>query len=265
MSQLDKALQVLQRLEKRRVKYDAFPDPIIAVPVTLLYLCLILSVPLTNLSEIIWMGIYPVIVVGCSGLSYGNIFLKSLIIVPVCVLIGIFNPFYQKECIAIIGNISISEGWLTLLSIVLRGIFAVQSVIIMIENCGFYEICRALRRLHFPAFIIDQLQFVYRYIMVIVQEAIVMRNAREARGYGRASYPMKVWRAYIGQLFIRSLDRSERISKAMIARGFSGRIEDYYNFIGEKKRLSTANILYLILWCLGLPILRFINLSSIFF
>lgn len=264
MGKLEKVYQSMIVKEARR-NVNVFPAPIIAVPLTLFYLCLLLSISLQNISVIIWMGLYPIIIAAIAGLSYGRIFLKSLLIVPLCVLIGIFNPYYQTQTSFLIGSIKVSEGWVSLISIVIRGLFALQSVIIIIDSYGFNNLCQALRRLGTPRFLTDQLQFVYRYIMVIMQEAIRMKAARAARGYGRKRYPLKQWSTIIGQLFIRSLDRSERISKAMMARGFNGKIINYYSYIQKKKSLSVSNWIFLFSWIVFLLFLRFGNISSVIF
>lgn len=244
---------------------DVFPNSIVAVPLTMLYLCLLLSVPLSNISMIIWMGIYPIVSCGFAGLSYGRLAIKSLIILPICILIGIMNPYYQSDPAVTFGNISISEGWISLISISIRGLFALQSVIILTESYGFYQICRTLRKLYVPKFLTDQLQFVYRYLLVIIRESIIMRSAREARGYGRKSFPIKIWGVMIGQLFIRSIDRSQRISRAMSARGFNGMLPDYYGYINKKEKISKMNLIYFIFWVVALPLLRIFNLSHLIF
>ncbi|MDE5842605.1 MAG: energy-coupling factor transporter transmembrane protein EcfT [Muribaculaceae bacterium] len=265
MGKLDKVFQTLQDLEKHK-SYRAFPDPLVGLPITILYLCLLLSIPLHRVTMLIWMGLYPIIACACAGQTYGKVFLKSLIILPLCIFIGIFNPLYQHSVVATIGSFNITQGWISLISICIRGVFALQSVIILIESNGFISICRTMRRFGIPSFITDQLQFVYRYIMVILKETITMRNARMARGYGRKKYPLKMWSAFVGQLFLRSIDRSERISKAMSARGFKGEMIDYHTYISNMQhKLSFSNILYLLTWGTVLPLLRFTDLSSIFF
>ena len=70
----------------------------------------------------------------------------------------------------------------------------------------------------------------YRYLFVLTDEAMRLMRAREARsarsatGPGGGSIP---WRArvtgnMVGQLFLRSYERSDRIYNAMLARGYSG-------------------------------------------
>jgi cobalt/nickel transport system permease protein len=71
------------------------------------------------------------------------------------------------------------------------------------------------------------ISFMYRYLFVLVDEAMRLQTAREARSVGTGRNV--VWRArvlggMIGSLFIRSYERSERIYAAMLARGFAGEV-----------------------------------------
>lgn len=77
----------------------------------------------------------------------------------------------------------------------------------------------ALYAWRFPASLILTLQFVYRYMFVIVEEARRMRLAARNRGGFRFDSAAGA----IGVLFARSWRRSETIHQAMIARGFRGR------------------------------------------
>jgi cobalt/nickel transport system permease protein len=78
-----------------------------------------------------------------------------------------------------------------------------------------------------PAVLTATISFMYRYLFVLVDEAMRLQTARAARsvGTGRTVW----WRAQvlggmIGSLFIRSYERSERIYAAMLSRGFAGEV-----------------------------------------
>lgn len=85
----------------------------------------------------------------------------------------------------------------------------------------FHEIVHELRRLRFPAVMLTTLALMYRYLPVLAEESGRMQRARASRAFtcGRALD----WRslaAVLGRLFIRSVDRAERIYLAMCARGW---------------------------------------------
>ena len=84
-----------------------------------------------------------------------------------------------------------------------------------------------MRSLHVPAVLTATISFMYRYLFVLVDEAMRLQTARASRsvGAGRTVW----WRArvlggMIGSLFIRSYERSERIYAAMMSRGFAGEV-----------------------------------------
>ena len=95
--------------------------------------------------------------------------------------------------------------------------------------------------------------FVYRYLFVLIEEAAAMQQARDARSFGRKSYPLKVWGTLVGQLLIRTFDRAERISRAMLARGFTGRIPEG---MSERPAWKMRDTLFLAAWCSALVLLR---------
>ena len=73
-----------------------------------------------------------------------------------------------------------------------------------------------------PRFLLMVIQFVYRYLFVISEQAQHMRSAAAARGglrragFGAAAGALAV-------LFARAYDRASNIHRAMLARGFQGR------------------------------------------
>ena len=129
----------------------------------------------------------------------------------------------------------------------------VQALLVLIGSTGYYRLCRSLQQLGVPAVFTTQLLFVYRYLFVLIEEAAAMQQARDARSFGRKSYPLKVWGTLVGQLLIRTFDRAERISRAMLARGFTGRIPEG---MSERPAWKMRDTLFLAAWCSALVLLR---------
>jgi cobalt/nickel transport system permease protein len=83
-----------------------------------------------------------------------------------------------------------------------------------------------------PAVLVAIIAFMYRYLFVLADEAqrlLRARAARSARLPGARGGGSLGWRAAVvghmaGQLFVRSLDRSERVYQAMQARGYRGEL-----------------------------------------
>ncbi len=224
MSKLEKAILTLRQLESRGEEMH----PVIGgVPLLLsvfLFLIVILLFPVTALSKILWMGVWLVMGSAWLGISYLSLLKKALPVIPFIALIGIFNPLIDRQPALYLFSIPISYGWLSFIGILVRGIFCVQAVLILILSTGFRNVCICLGRIGVPSFLTNQLLMVYRYLTVLLEEALIMRRARESRGYGRAKMPLGEWGPFIGQLFLRSLTRSQNIHKAMLSRGYNGKI-----------------------------------------
>ncbi|MBD5305616.1 MAG: cobalt ECF transporter T component CbiQ [Bacteroides sp.] len=227
--------------------------------VTLLYIGFMLSVPLYAPQKVILFAIYPVVQSEMSGLGYGKVFLKSLWVLPLILFIGIFNPFLDREVAFSIAGINISRGWVSFLSLTLRGLFAVQAAYILARTAGFFDMCHSLRHLGCPKILIVQLQFTFRYICVIVEEAMWMDRARAARGFGRKNYPLSMWGRFVGQLLIRSYDRATAIHRVMLARGFNGSIP-----AARSHKMNRASIIFMIIWSALFVALRLFNFESVF-
>jgi cobalt/nickel transport system permease protein len=123
-------------------------------------------------------------------------------------------------------------GLVRFLSIVLRSWISVQMAILLTATTRFPDVLHALRHLYVPAILVSILAFMYRYLFVLVDEAsrlLRARAARSARLPGIKSGRSLWWRAsvagnMVGQLFSRSLERSEDVYRAMLARGYQGEL-----------------------------------------
>lgn len=226
MSRLEKILFTLREMESPGSRgFLQQIDSRCKIVVTVLFLIAVLSVPLTNVDRLIWFFAVPIVLSTMGGVSYGHVFLNSLWVLPFVVLIGIFNPFIDRQPVALGYGIVLSRGWITFGAIVLRGLLSMQAVIILLESTGFIRLCDGLRRLGVGRIITTQLMMVYRYAGVLVSEAIMMKQARQARGFGRESFPLSMWGQFVGQLLLRTVDRAERVHRAMVSRGFDGTVK----------------------------------------
>lgn len=160
--------------------------------VTLVYPVALLSLSAGSLSHIIWFAFYPIIGCGVLGVSYSDLLKRSLCVLPFIALIGIANPFFNREAAFEVGGIVITRGWLEFISILLRGLFSVQALLLVCSANGFAGICRAMSRLGLPSVLTTQMLLLYRYIGVLLAEALDMKRARQSRGYGGKALPMAI-------------------------------------------------------------------------
>ena len=261
MSKTEKSLLIIDQITKGSGWTEEKVDPRAALLVTLVYLCFMLSVPTSHIDILLWYALYPIIAAPFFYLKYTTIFLQSLIILPLVILLGVFNPVFDKTPVAAIDGVVITNGWLLFIGIVLRGLLSMQALLILIQSMGFIGLVKNMRRLGVPKFLVTQLLLVFRYIRVLIEEGISMRNAINARSYGKKHLSIKLWGVMVGQLFMRSIDRAERVNRAMMARGFDGHIPFYHLSLTS---WSAGSTFYLIGWSLVFILLRLFNPSLLF-
>jgi cobalt/nickel transport system permease protein len=102
-----------------------------------------------------------------------------------------------------------------------RSTLSLAILIVLGATTPFPELLALLRRLHVPAVLTTMAALLYRYVFVLGEEMQRMRRARRSRTFrkGRAG----IWHsltASVGALFLRTTERSERIYRSMIARGW---------------------------------------------
>jgi cobalt/nickel transport system permease protein len=99
-----------------------------------------------------------------------------------------------------------------------------------------------LESLGAPRFLLEVAQLLYRYLFLLSEEAQCMSRAAAARGIGAGV--MERFRAAAGALavlFARSYVRAEGIHRAMLARGFAGRLPAM-----KQSRFRGADALFLL-------------------
>ncbi|HEV2392676.1 MAG TPA: CbiQ family ECF transporter T component [Verrucomicrobiae bacterium] len=113
------------------------------------------------------------------------------------------------------------EAFPALISAVVKSNLCVFTMLLLTWTTPFQEILRELRRLRLPAVMLTTLALMYRYLPVLADESRRMQRARASRTFSPSR--RLAWRSLsviIAHLFIRSIDRAERIYLAMCARGW---------------------------------------------
>jgi cobalt/nickel transport system permease protein len=123
-------------------------------------------------------------------------------------------------------------GLIRFASIMCRSFVSVQAAIWLTMTTPFPDILHALRHLRLPGVLVSIIAFMYRYLFVLADEAgrlLRARSSRSARPAGGGGGGTIVWRArvagsMVGQLLLRSFERSDRVYNAMQARGYRGQL-----------------------------------------
>jgi cobalt/nickel transport system permease protein len=120
------------------------------------------------------------------------------------------------------------------LSIAFKSWVSVQAAIVLAASTPFPDLLVAMRAVRMPRLLVAIFGLMWRYLFVLVDEVLRLLRARAARSGVSADAKLKAggsvtWRARVaggmaGSLFLRALERSDRIYLAMVSRGYDGEV-----------------------------------------
>jgi cobalt/nickel transport system permease protein len=139
------------------------------------------------------------------------------------------TPGSEFARLPVIGWVVTEPGLIRFLSILVRSWLAVQAAILLTATTHYPDLLWSLSSLRFPRPLISTIGFMYRYLFVVADEGLRMRRARLARSVRLYENPRpslrwqgRITGSMVGVLFIRALERSERVYAAMLSRGYDG-------------------------------------------
>ena len=133
------------------------------------------------------------------------------------------------------------------LSLAVKSYVSALAVLFVISTTPLPALLRGLEAMGAPRFLLEVTQFLYRYLFLISEEAQLMRASAAARNAS-----LQAWRGNrerfraaggaLAVLFVRSYERAAMIHRAMLARGFEGRIPT-----PSTNRFTTHDIVFVVL------------------
>ena len=232
-------------------------DPRAKVIATMLFLFTVISFPKYEVIALTPFFLYPVLLLTVGEIPVRFMIRKIIVVSPFAVFIGIFNPILDTRTSAVIFGVALSAGWISFLSILMKFALTISAALLLIATTSFPGVCHALRRLGFPALFVSQLLFLYRYLFVLMEEAMRVIRAREMRSFGTRNTGIKVSVRLIGILFLRTVDRAERIYYAMLSRGFQGDIPTL-----KRSHIALSDLLFLAVMIAYLGAFRFFPITE---
>jgi cobalt/nickel transport system permease protein len=117
------------------------------------------------------------------------------------------------------------DGLMDGLMIVSRILGAVSIVALLGFSTPFTELIAGLSWLRVPKSFIEILMFAYRYIFVLLEDAMVIYNAQKNRlGYSSIRRGLSSFGTLSGSLILKVFEHSDNITTSMIQRGYDGNI-----------------------------------------
>ena len=225
---------------------------------TIAYIMITLSFGKYDLPGLVPMVLWPAMMFSLSGVKVRTCFYKLRIVLPLVMAVGLFNPFFDRQTMLTIGNIAISGGVISMITLMLKGVFSLMASFLLMATTKIDSLCAALRKLHVPAILVSLLQLTYRYVGVMTEELAVMTDAYHLRAPGQKGIHVSAWGSFLGQLLLRSMDRAQELYSSMILRGY----HEHFHY-ADIDRFRGRDALYMLVSILLFVLLRYGNISQL--
>jgi cobalt/nickel transport system permease protein len=252
-------LSTLDRLDRLARQDTAVHriDPRAKVITTFVFIVCVVSFDRYEVLALLPFVIFPVVLASEGGLPVGFLARILLVVSPFALLVGAFNPWFDRETVAQIGGLELSGGWVSYASIVLRFLLTTAAALVLTATTSFNGVCLALERLRVPDVFVTQLLLLYRYIFVLGDEAVRMAQARRLRAFGSRGMGLRVYTQMLGQLLLRTVARAQRVYLAMKCRGFDGRVR-----MARRLHFGTADLAFVAGWSAVFVLFRAVDIPQ---
>ncbi len=152
------------------------------------------------------------------------------------------------DAVVTLGSVSVTDAGLERFGSVLgRAAVALTAAVVLVSTTRFHEMVHALHALHLPSAVTVSLGLAYRLLYVTVDEVERIQRAARSRNAGAgAAKRRQLLVGVAGAVMRRSLVRSERTHRAMVARGFRGDFVGLYGPALDGRSVLVLAILILV-------------------
>ena len=253
MNKMQKALHELAEMDELAARSSPIHSlhPAAKLIVTITYILITLSYHKYDLAGLVPMLLWPILLFQLSGIEVRTCFYKLRIVLPLVMAVGLFNPFFDRTVLVRIGNIGISGGVISMLTLMLKGLFCLMASFLLMATTSIDSLCAALRGFHVPRILVTLLLLTYRYVGVMTDELSIMTEAYHLRAPGQKGIHISAWGSFLGQLLLRSMDRSQELYASMLLRGY----HQHFHY-ADIRRFRWDDALYIICAVLLFVLLR---------
>ena len=188
-------------------------NPLLKIILALMYIIFVISTSCLDFFELPLYSIIIGIMISLSKVSFMDLFKRSLIGLPI--------NFY---------GVNISTGVLLFITIIIKNVLCLMAVFLLMATTKFDSITCELVHLKIPSIFVLQLVMIYRYIFVLVEEALTMIQAYQLKNPQSKGIAFKDMGSFVGSLLVRSFERSNEVYNAMKCRGFDVK-QAYLNYV----------------------------------
>ena len=127
--------------------------PLCKLLVTIFYIVTVVSFPKYDLTGLVIMVLYPVLLFQAAGIPVRLCFYKLRIVLPLVCAVGLVNPFLDRTPLLQLGTLTVTGGVVSMVTLMLKGVFSLMASFLLIATTPMDSLCAALRKLHVPGLI----------------------------------------------------------------------------------------------------------------
>ena len=170
MERLHQAIKNVHRLDDLAARDTPLTrlHPLAKLLAVLVYLAVTLSFGRYALTGLLGMGLYPLVLYELDDLSLRGTLRQFKPVALLLAAVGVFNLFFDRAPVLTLGGWSVTGGWVSLATLLLKGLFSFLAVYLLIATTGMEAVCAALQQLHLPRVLVTTILLIYRYIVLLL-------------------------------------------------------------------------------------------------
>lgn len=260
MNKMQKAIRELSEMDELAARSSPIHSlhPAAKLITTIVYILVTLSFGKYDLTGLVPMLIWPVLLFQLSGIEVRTCFYKLRIVLPLVMAVGLFNPIFDRTVIMRIGRLAVSGGVISMFTLMLKGVFCLMASFLLMTTTPIDNLCAALRKLRFPKMLVTLLLLTYRYVGVMTEELAVMTDAYHLRAPEQKGIHISAWGSFLGQLLLRSMDRAQELYSSMLLRGY----HQHFHYV-EIRPFNRRDAAYLTGCVIAFILLRAVRVAEI--
>jgi len=203
-----------------------------ALGLLVLAIALIKTLPVAVIALVI-----AVILAFMSGLPFGfvthGLSFVTIFLVPFFIIMPMTYP--GEAAMHFLGLPFAWEGFRLATLIFVKAVAIVLCSFVCFGTSRFDISMIALQHLKCPKVIVQMLLFTYRYTFTFLEEMRRMQTSMRARGFVPKTdgYTLRTYGNFVGTLLVRSFERTERVFKAMLSKGYQGEFHTLVTFSSD--------------------------------
>ncbi len=191
---------------------------------TAVFVLCVASFPKYEVAGLLPFLLFPVALALAGGVPARPVLRLLAAASPFALLVAAWNPLLDRAPHALAPGVTLPGGVLSFASVVLRFLLCTGAALVLVATTSLPRLLRALEQLRVPRPFVAQVQLLYRYLFLLVDEARRVSLARALREPGRRLPRLGTGKRMLAALLARTWERGDRIYLCMKVRGFDGRL-----------------------------------------